>query len=78
MSKSPDVQSVLDWLMDGAKSVHAPQDVLLELCQRLTACGLPIYRATVFVTTLHPNVAGAGFSGAKAGPRSRLAKPATK
>jgi adenylate cyclase len=61
MSKSPDVQSVLDWLMDGAKSVHAPQDVLLELCQRLTACGLPIYRAAVFVTTLHPNVAGRGF-----------------
>ncbi|MBT4673267.1 MAG: adenylate/guanylate cyclase domain-containing protein, partial [Rhodospirillaceae bacterium] len=61
MSKSLDVQSVLDWLMDGAKSVHAPQDVLLELCQRLTDCGLPIYRAAVFVTTLHPNVAGRGF-----------------
>ncbi len=61
MNKSPDIGSVLDWLMDGAQSVHAPQDVLLELCQRLTACGLPIHRAAVFVTTLHPNVAGRGF-----------------
>ncbi|NQV57270.1 MAG: adenylate/guanylate cyclase domain-containing protein, partial [Rhodospirillales bacterium] len=61
MSGAADVQSVLDWLMDGARSVHQPQDVLLELCQRLTDCGIPIFRAAVFVTTLHPNVAGRGF-----------------
>ncbi len=61
MGKSPNVQSVLDWLMDGVKSVHAPQDVLLKLCQRLTDCSTPIYRASVFVTTLHPNVTGRGL-----------------
>ncbi len=56
-----DVSSVVDWLVDGAQSVNMPQDVLFEMSERLLALGLPIYRVAVFVTTLHPNVAGRGF-----------------
>jgi len=55
------VQSVVDWLIDGARTVHQPQDVLAELCQRLVAAGLPLYRVAVFVRTLHPNVMGRRF-----------------
>ena len=58
---APDIGQVLDWLIDGARTVHAPQDVLQELCDRLAARGLPLYRVTVFVTSLHPDVAGRGF-----------------
>ena len=52
---------VIDWLVAGAPPARQPQDVLLELCHRLQAAGLPLYRVAVFVRTLHPNVIGRGF-----------------
>jgi adenylate cyclase len=56
-----DIASIVDWLVDGARSAHALQDVLGQLCERLVACGLPLYRVAVFVTTLHPDVMGQRF-----------------
>jgi adenylate cyclase len=38
-----------------------PQDVMTELCERLTAGGLPLWRVVIFVQTLHPQVAGRRF-----------------
>jgi adenylate cyclase len=55
------VQAVIAWLVDGARDAHQPEDVLAELCDRLLACGLPLYRVAVFVRTLHPNVMGRRF-----------------
>jgi adenylate cyclase len=55
------VQPIIDWLVDGAPPAKLPQDVLLELCRRLLACGLPLHRVAVFVRTLHPNVLGRSF-----------------
>jgi len=54
-------RSVVDWLMDGARSTPLAQEVLTELCERLTACGLPLWRVVVFVRTLHPQVLGRRF-----------------
>jgi adenylate cyclase len=54
-------QSVVDWLIDGARSAPLAQEVMTELCERLTACGLPLWRATIFVRTLHPEVIGRRF-----------------
>jgi adenylate cyclase len=53
--------AVIAWLVDGARTARRPEDVLAELCDRLLACGLPLYRVAVFVTTLHPNVMGRRF-----------------
>ena len=55
------IQPVIDWLVDGAPPARLPQEVLLGLCHRLVSHGLPLYRAAVFVRTLHPNVLGLGF-----------------
>ncbi len=55
------VQPVIDWLVEGAPPARLPQDVLLALCRRLVDQGLPLYRAGVFVRTLHPNVLGRSF-----------------
>ncbi|HET7363939.1 MAG TPA: adenylate/guanylate cyclase domain-containing protein [Burkholderiales bacterium] len=55
------LKPVIDWLVAGAPTARLPQDVLLELCHRLQAAGLPLYRVAVFVRTLHPNVLGRGF-----------------
>jgi adenylate cyclase len=56
-----DVAAVVDWLVDGARTARRPQDVLAQLCARLLACGLPLHRVAVFVTTLHPDVMGQRF-----------------
>ena len=56
-----DTGPVADWLINGARSVSKPQDVLAELCDRLVACGIPLWRVAVFVRTLHPHVTGRRF-----------------
>jgi len=33
-----------------------------QLCERLVGCGLPLYRSSVFVRTLHPHTMGRRFS----------------
>ncbi|MDA0241679.1 MAG: adenylate/guanylate cyclase domain-containing protein [Proteobacteria bacterium] len=59
--ESINVESVVDWLVDGARTAKTSQDVLLGLCEQLVECGVQISRVAVFVTTLHPNVMGRGF-----------------
>src|ERR1700730_15662305 len=55
-------KAVVDWLMDGARSTPLAQEVLSEICQRLTARGLPLWRAVVFVRPLHPQSVGRRFA----------------
>jgi adenylate cyclase len=56
-----DVRPVIDWLVEGAPPARMPQDVLSEFCRRLREAGIALYRAAVFVRTLHPNVLGRSF-----------------
>ena len=42
---------MIDWLIEGAPPARLPQDVLLHLCRRLVAQGMPLYRVAVFVRT---------------------------
>ena len=54
-------ESIVQWLIEGARSAPLPQDMLATLYTGLVACGIPLCRAAVFVRTLHPNVAGRRF-----------------
>jgi adenylate cyclase len=56
-----DIREVLDWLAGGALSGAESQDVLAQLCDRMAAAGIPLWRTAVFVTTLHPDVMGRRF-----------------
>ncbi len=56
-----DIRETLDWLAGGALSGAQSQDVLAELCERMVACGIPLWRVAVFVTTLHPDIMGRRF-----------------
>ena len=56
-----DIQKVHEWLAGGALSGPESQDVLAQLCERLVEAGIPLWRAAVFVTTLHPDVMGRRF-----------------
>jgi adenylate cyclase len=60
-SATESVRLVVDWLVDGGRTARRPEDVLAGLCDRLLACGLPLHRVAVFVTTLHPDVMGRRF-----------------
>ena len=59
--RDTDVRAIADWLIDGARSAPLPQDVLAQLCDRLVACGIPLWRVAVFVNTLHPQIIGRRF-----------------
>ena len=60
--RAPDVQPVIDWLIDGARSATGdPKQTIRSLCRRLVDSGLPLDRAAVFVRPLHPNVAARAF-----------------
>src|ERR1700726_1416814 len=54
-------KSVVDWLMDGARSTPVARKVWRAICGRLTPAGLPLWRAVVFVRTLHPQILGRRF-----------------
>jgi adenylate cyclase len=56
-----DIRSVVDWLAGGALSGPNSADVLGQLCERLVASGIPLWRVAVFVTTLHPDIMGRRF-----------------
>jgi adenylate cyclase len=56
-----DIKAIADWLIDGARSAPLPQQVLAQLCERLLACGIPLWRVAVFVNTLHPQIVGRRF-----------------
>jgi adenylate cyclase len=57
----PGIKAVVDWLIDGARSAPLPHEVLSQLCDRLVACGIPLWRVAVFVNTLHPQIIGRRF-----------------
>jgi adenylate cyclase len=52
----PDLAEVLDWLVAGALSDKGATALFAELCERLTATGLPLQRAHLAMRTLHPLV----------------------
>ena len=54
-------KSIVDWLMDGARSAPRSEIVLADLCDRLVQAGIPLWRVAVFVRTLHPEIVGRRF-----------------
>ncbi len=61
MTTAARTRSIVDWLVGGALSVTRPQDLVAVLCERLLAADVPLWRAAVFVRTLHPQVMGRRF-----------------
>jgi adenylate cyclase len=56
-----DLQNLIDWLMDGARSARTPVALLSQTCERLVDAGLPLWRSAAFVQTLHPDAFGRSF-----------------
>ncbi|HVH82084.1 MAG TPA: adenylate/guanylate cyclase domain-containing protein [Stellaceae bacterium] len=58
MTLTDAIASIAEWLIDGARSARTPDAVLTELCERVVAAGIPIWRAAIFIRTLHPEIMG--------------------
>jgi adenylate cyclase len=56
-----EVDELTNWLIGGAQTAPTPNRVLSELCERLVAAGVPLWRVGVFVQTLHPDALGRSF-----------------
>jgi adenylate cyclase len=60
-SAAYDVSAIAAWLVDGARSASKSEDVLTEMCVRLSQSGLPLWRVAVYVNTLHPQILARRF-----------------
>jgi adenylate cyclase len=56
-----ELQNIIVWLIDGARSAASPTQLMAETCERLVGAGLPLWRVAVFVRTLHPDIFGRAF-----------------
>ena len=56
-----ELQNLIDWLIDGARSATSPPRMVADHCERLVQAGLPLWRVGLFVRTLHPDVLGRNF-----------------
>jgi adenylate cyclase len=54
-------QTIVDWLIDGARSASGPNQLMAQACERSVKAGLPLWRVAVYVRTLHPDMFGVGF-----------------
>jgi adenylate cyclase len=55
------LQELTDWLIDGASSGGTSPRLMAAICERLVQSGLPLWRAGIFVRTLHPDIYGRNF-----------------
>jgi adenylate cyclase len=56
-----DVSEIREWLIDGGRSSPVPANMIDELCRRLTAAGIPLWRVGFYIRTLHPDIFGRNF-----------------
>jgi adenylate cyclase len=52
------LHKLTEWLIDGARSAPNPPRMMAEVCERLVAAGLPLWRVGIFIRTLHPDIIG--------------------
>jgi adenylate cyclase len=55
------LQKTIHWLLSGAHPASTPAELMAEICERLLAADLPLWRAASFVQTLHPDGYGRSF-----------------
>jgi len=54
-------QTIVDWMIDGARSAPGPTELMTQACERSVKAGLPLWRVAVYVWTLNPDMFGIAF-----------------
>lgn len=52
------IDTLIDWMIAGARPTANAREIAARICADLTAAGVPIDRFALFIYTLHPNLAG--------------------
>src|SRR5665213_2320072 len=52
----PDGRSLSSWLIEGASHLKDLYEIVDELCWRLVGAGIPVWRSTLQLATLHPQL----------------------
>lgn len=55
------LDDLITWLANGARSAVRTDLFMTETCERMVAAGIPLARVGVFVRTLHPSMLGRNF-----------------
>ena len=61
VSSRPGIDTLVDWLLDGAPGASDSATVVARIGEDLCAAGVPVHRISAFVRTLHPTVVGRAF-----------------
>jgi adenylate cyclase len=56
-----EIQSLLEWLINGVPGAHSAPEVVVKVCEGLRRAGVPLERGEAFVRTLHPHIVGRSF-----------------
>src|SRR4051794_23439526 len=56
-----EIDDTFDWLVDGAPGTTSAEHLIARVVSDLLRAGIALERVAVFVSTLHPTVAGRGF-----------------
>lgn len=72
---SSDWSTIHDWLIGGAQSAPDEAALLEQMCQRLVAAGLPLWRVGGFLIALHPHVPGTALYWTEGAPVREIAAP---
>ena len=49
-------KEVIDWLLGNARQIQSPVDLLAGFCETLAKVDFPVWRATLHIRQLHPNL----------------------
>jgi len=52
------LEPIAEWLLGAGRRIATPGELLTALCERLVGRGLPLDRASLHISTLHPQVRG--------------------
>jgi adenylate cyclase len=61
MPPAQDGSALIDWILTEGHASASPARFVNALCQRLVEVGVPLWRATVYAATLHPEIVGFGW-----------------
>jgi adenylate cyclase len=56
-----DIRAITEQLIEATGASAPPAELIKRLCDQMTAAGVPLWRAGVFIRTLHPDIFGRNF-----------------
>ncbi len=56
------IDTLIDWMVDGARPSASARDIIDTICRTLVAAGIPVDRFALFIYTLDPNIMGRRFT----------------